>query len=118
MKPPMKPLDYSPIQWGQCEDIIVRDNDGDVIYNGPKYLRCSRQQCNIIVTQAMVRSGGCWCGNRRLIPAIRLTAAERMQVKSGYFPLSAWEVELIQPILPLNKDMGWGRAEFEEQYSD
>ena len=53
-----------------------------------------------------------------MVPALRLTAAERMQVKSGYFPLSAWEVELIQPILPLNKDMGWGRAEFEEQYSD
>lgn len=110
--PPEKPVDESPVRWSKCEDVRVLDDDGAVIYSGPKYLRCKRSECNGLTTHAMAHQGGCWCGNRRLGVALRLTTEERSLLKRGYYPLCAWELELIKPTVPPGLALGWGKADY------
>jgi hypothetical protein len=82
--------------WVECVDIRVIDDAGEVIYNGPRWFRCARDECRILVTQGMIHQGGCHCGNRRLKPAYKLTEAEihRLQMP-GEYELAKWEKELI-----------------------
>lgn len=115
-RPPEKPDDASPVHWAVCEDIRVLTDDGAVLYAGPKYLRCKRAECASLVTHGMTHAGGCFCGNRRLGVALRLTAQERALVKRGYYPLCDWEVVLIRPTLPPGRTtMGWGKGEYEKR---
>lgn len=116
LRPPEKPDDDSPVRWADCEDITVLDDDGQVIYNGPKYLRCKRDECKELVTHGLIHEhGACWCGNRRLGVALRLTQAERALVKRGFYPLCAWERELIKPSLPPGKEFGWGKVVYQQR---
>src|SRR5262245_50476040 len=97
-----------PARWDDCrDDIEVRDEWGVVHWVGPRYMRCARQECHSLVTHGMVAQGGCWCGNRRLLAAMRLTAVEKTRVQSGFYPLHAWEVEQIGTLaLPEGKTLG------------
>lgn len=114
-RPPANPVDDSPIRWADCEDLVVRDDEGVVLYSGPKYLRCKRAECSELVTHGMAHAGGCWCGNRRLGVALKLTTTEKALLKRGYYPLCAWEQALIRPSLPDGKALGWGTAEYQKR---
>lgn len=107
-----------PVNAFDCEDIKVLADDGTVIFSGPKHLRCKREECRLLVTKGMIKAyGGCWCGNRRLIPAMRLTKVEAERLQQGYYPLATWEAALIQPAIPADKVAGWGKADWEQQYA-
>lgn len=107
----------TPIQWDECEDIRVTDDEGAVLYNGPRYLRCKRAECRCVVTHGMVIEGGCWCGNRRLEACATLTAAERGLLKRGYYPLVAWEQEAIHPQVLAGKTLGWGKDDWKARHA-
>jgi hypothetical protein len=108
----------TPIDAYTCEDVRVLTDDGALIYSGPKYHRCLRPECLLLVTKGMIKaSGGCWCGNRRLGVALKVTTREAVRLKQGYYPLATWEAELIQPDLPHGTQAGWGKAEWEAQYA-
>lgn len=106
-----------PVRWDECGDLEVRDEWGKLVYAGPRYFRCSRGTCLHLVTHGMVAQGGCWCGNRRLAVAHRLTTEERALLKRGYYPLVAWEVEQIQPVLASDKQPGWGKVEYDKRFA-
>ena len=103
-----------PVQWDEVGDIRVLDDDGQVLYAGPQYLRCLRQECTLVVTHGMIqRYGGCWCGNRRVAVGLRLRQAEKARLKAGYYDLAPWEVELVQPTVPEGATLGWGKEEYD-----
>jgi hypothetical protein len=106
-----------PPRWSECHDLEVYDDAGDLLYAGPRYFRCARQECCHLVTHGMVRQGGCWCGNRKLLVALRLTTEEKSRLKRGYYPLLDWELACIQPTLPEGQALGWGKAPWEQQYA-
>lgn len=108
--------DYPP-RWQDCEDLEVWDEWGQLVWAGPRYLRCTRVECHMLVTHGMIAQGGCWCGNRRLAVALRLTKEEAAHLKAGYYPLLQWEAEQIQSTLPPGKAPGWGKAEDAEHYA-
>lgn len=95
--PPEKPVDDSPVDWAVCEDVMVREDDGTLLYNGPKWLRCGREECLKLVTHGQIQQGGCVCGNRRLRPALQLKPMEKVWLKMGLLPLTGWEAALVQP---------------------
>ncbi len=105
------------LRWTDCEDIELRDDDGEIVYSGPRYFRCSRTECSALVTHGMVRTGGCWCGNRRLIVPIRLTTEEKSLLKRWYYPLVQWEAAQIQPVVPEGKEPGWGVTVEKKKYA-
>ena len=106
-----------PVRWTECDDLEVTD-DGRLLYAGPRYLRCTRAECHHLVTHGMIALGGCWCGNRRLGVAFRLTTEEKNLLKRGYYPLMDWEAAQIQPILPsFATTTGWGKAEWSKRYA-
>ncbi len=82
--------DYPP-SWRDCEDIRVLDDDGSVLYAGPRWMRCTRIECNALVTHGQIQKGGCVCGQRRVTGAYRLTATEQVMLKRGHYPLLDWE---------------------------
>lgn len=106
-----------PLVWWQCEDIEIFDDGGQLVYAGPRYYRCTRAECTSLVTNGMVRTGGCFCGNRRIGVALRLTKVEKERLAQWYYPLVSWEYGQIQPTCPPDKEPGWGKADYEEQYA-
>jgi hypothetical protein len=110
------PKDH-PMHWTDCEDLEIFDDEGALIFAGPRYFRCSRAECCHLVTHGMVRAGGCWCGNRRLIVAMRITKSEAEKLKQGYYPLVVWEWLAIEPLVPEDKEPGWGRTVWEVDYA-
>lgn len=105
-----------PPRWDECDDIEIRDESG-LIYAGPRYFRCARPECHCLVTHGMVQGGGCWCGNRRLAVALRLTTEEKNLLKRGYYPLVGWEVEQIAPTVRHEMPLGWGKADWRKRYA-
>ncbi len=106
-----------PLLWTDCDDLEVYDA-GTLLFAGPRYFRCTRAECHHLVTHGMIAQGGCWCGNRRLGVALRLTIEEKNQLKRGYYPLLPWEAAQIQPLLPSHATaLGWGRAQWEKRYA-
>lgn len=103
-----------PVRWDEVGEIRVLDDNGQVLYAGPQYLRCLRQECLLVVTHGMMqRYGACWCGNRRVNVALKVRQAEKAHLKAGYYELTPWEVDLIQPTLPAGKALGWGKEEYD-----
>lgn len=84
--------------WYDCCDILVKDDDGNVIHDGPKFLRCMYPaDCGIIVTHGMLErnDGICECGGRKFGPALRLKAEEREALLNGDTPLNEWEQMIV-----------------------
>lgn len=78
--------------WYECHDIDVRDDDGNIIYTGPKFMRCVYPECNSLVTQGKIdESGTCYCGGRKMRAAVRVTEEERGEILTGKRPLNDWE---------------------------
>lgn len=112
------PAKAYPPRWNECDDLEVRNEWAQIIWAGPRYLRCTRMECHSLVTHGMIAQGGCWCGNRRLTVALRLTTEEKAMLKRGYYPLVPWEVEQIRPVLPTGQTMpGWGKEEWKKRYA-
>lgn len=94
----MRPLKFEPktgwrhARWRNCKDVMITG----VIENVPRYLRCMR--CYRLVTHGQIACGGCACGNRKLNPCLELTIPEMVLLKLGWFPLTLWEHDAIQPI--------------------
>jgi hypothetical protein len=107
----------SPLRWDVCEDLEIRDDTGQVLWAGPRYLRCSRFECHSLVTHGMVAQGGCACGNRRLLVSLKLSVEERDRLKQGYYPLLQWEWDQIAPELPAGQQPGWGLEELRARYA-
>jgi hypothetical protein len=108
--------DY-PVRWTECEDLDIFDDDGVLVFSGPRYFRCSRAECCHLVTHGMIRQGGCWCGNRRLTVAMRLTKVEKEHLQQGYYPLVKWEWDAIEVQMPEGHEPGWGKAEWSKEYA-
>ena len=84
--------------WYDCEDIRVLDDEGDIIYVGPKWLRCAGPGCGNLVTHGGFEQteGKCpECGWRRVVPAGKLKPKEKTALKKGRYPLVEWEQRLI-----------------------
>ena len=90
-----------PIHWTDCEDIRVIDK-GEVVYAGPRWLRCTRMECGGLVTHGRIRNGGCPCGQRRVVGAYKLSTTEQWKLKRGHYALLPWEYEAIHGRLPDN----------------
>jgi hypothetical protein len=110
-----EPVNPAPLQWWECDDLEVTNEHGQLLFAGPRYLRCTRPECLHLVTHGMIAQGGCWCGNRRLSVCLRLTKVEKDRLKEGYYPLLPWEAEAIAPE-PL-ATLGWGKAVWERDYA-
>lgn len=91
---PAKPVppSWRTTGWRSCEDVMLPG----VIEGAPRYLRCLR--CYRLVTHGQIQTGGCICGYRKLNPCLRLTWAEILLLKLGWFPLVPWEREAISPL--------------------
>lgn len=75
----------------ECGDILVRNDDGSILYRGPRFLRCPLSECGRLVTHGQVQEGGCICGGRRFRAAVKVTEVEQKQLLAGAFPLVEWE---------------------------
>ena len=61
----------------ECGDVIVRNDDGQIIFSGPRFLRCGYAECNSLVTHGMIQEhGGCVCGGKRVRQAVKVTPDE------------------------------------------
>jgi|GEM_PF-3833780 len=84
--------------WDVCEDIKVFDDEGKLIYTGPRYMRCGRPECLQLVTHGQIALGSCVCGNRRLRPALMLSEQERLGLRRGAYVLCPWELVAVFPL--------------------
>lgn len=78
--------------WYDCVDIEIRDDDGNLTYTGPKFLRCMADECGALVTHGtMDKFGSCMCGFRKVRPATKLTREEKNGLLNGKYLLNEWE---------------------------
>lgn len=84
-----------PIGQFDCGDIRIRDDNGSVLFEGPRFLRCTHSECGELITHAMIQGGGCTCGGRRVKPAVKVKDKEKTALILGEYPLLAWEWELL-----------------------
>lgn len=86
------------MEWFDVADIKIANDDGEVIYYGPNWLRCSFGACGILVTAKMRERSNSFCprceGNR-FIPARFLSNTEKQDILGGRLPLSEWEHEMV-----------------------
>lgn len=85
------------MHWYDCIDIRVTDDDGQVLYDGPKFLRCQYTECAEIATQGWLEEhdGHCYCGGRKFRPALLLTTEEKRAFMNGKYSLNAWETMMV-----------------------
>ena len=89
------------IDWTDCnEDIRALDDNGNVIYSGPKWIRCAHIDCGELLTHGMIEKHqrGCVCNGRRVVAVRRLKPEEIEGLQSGKYPLTQWEHDLIHGI--------------------
>lgn len=84
------------MRWTDCTDIVVTDDDGSEVYDGPKFKRCYYNECGSLVTQGQIEQHGtCVCGGRKMRAAVLLTINEISGLMTGKYLLNEWENELI-----------------------
>lgn len=84
------------MDWWECGDIKIYTDAGDVMYSGPKFVRCTEYGCQEIVTDGQIREhGACACGNKRYRSCRKLTETERKGMLNGAYLLSEWEYQMI-----------------------
>lgn len=89
--------------WWECGDIRVYSDQGEVLYSGPKFVRCEEYGCRAIVTDGQLKAhGACECGMRRFRPALKLTDDEKRKFLSHSYILSEWEEKMI-----FGEDIRW-----------
>ena len=84
--------------WYDCVDIVVKDDDGEIIYDGPKFLRCAYpSDCGSIVTHGWLdqNDGHCYCGGRKFRAALMLKPEEQRALMMGKHPLNEWETKMV-----------------------
>lgn len=80
------------MHWSDCTDIKVRDDGGEMIYAGPRYLRCVYVECSSLVTHGRIEEiGTCLCGGRKFRAAVKLSKQEQTELMTGHHPLNPWE---------------------------
>ena len=78
----------------ECFDVRVRDDDGNIIYSGPRFLRCQRIDCGALVTHGMIQElGSCMCGSRRMRAAVNVMPEEKTAIENMALPMLPWERE-------------------------
>jgi len=78
----------------ECFDVRVRDDDGKIIYAGPRFLRCQRIDCGALVTHGMIQElGSCMCGSRRVRAAVNVMPEEESALQELRLPMLPWERE-------------------------
>ena len=82
----------------ECRDVVIYDDDGVAVYQGPRFLRCNRSlECGAVMTHARLQAlGRCVCGNRRFVPALKVMEAEREDILAGVIPTLEWEMKMIE----------------------
>lgn len=76
--------------------VHITDN-GETIYKGPAFVRCTQFACQKIVTDGYIAEHGkCYCGNHKLIEATALTPEEEEGLLRGDYPLAPWEAFFIE----------------------
>ena len=85
------------MNWYDCVDIEVIDDDGNIIYDGPKFIRCTYvADCGFVVTQGYLQEHGCcYCGGRKFAPARVIKPEERERLLSDETPKTEWEAMMI-----------------------
>lgn len=86
------------MHWYDITDIEVKNDDGLVLYNGPKFLRCVYSECGRIVTHGQLEKDGegqCACGGRKTRAAVLLTQDEKNGLMKGKYLLNEWETKMI-----------------------
>jgi hypothetical protein len=79
-------------RWFDCVDVEIHDDDGQLVYSGPKFLRCMADECGQLVTHGMLAEyGSCSCGFRRVRPATVITRDEKSGLLNGKYLLNEWE---------------------------
>ena len=80
----------------ECGDLRVRDDNGLIIYDGPRFLRCQQVECAGLVTHGMIQQhGGCECGGVRIKPAVLVKPEEQAKLLDGDYPMLKWEKEAL-----------------------
>lgn len=86
------------LDW-ECRDVVIYNDDGVAIYNGPRFLRCTKQvECGELATHGKLRAtqGRCSCGGYRYNPALKVLPHEREAILMGQIPLLDWERCIIE----------------------
>jgi len=87
-----------------CYDVVTFDDKGVRQGQTPRFLRCDRGGCDLLITRAMLeqhrgccpgRTPGVSCGNRKYRPATNVTEDEQQKILSGEIPTPKWEMQLI-----------------------
>lgn len=85
----------------ECFDVRVRDDDGVVIYSGPRFLRCQRIDCGALITHGMIQElGACMCGSRRVRAAVNIMPEEEAALSNFTLPMLPWERECMYVTAP------------------
>lgn len=83
----------------ECYDVKVFDDDGALIYQGPRFYRCTAAVCgNALHTVRQINEdGGCRiCGMTKFMPAVRLLPDEEFEVASGMYRMHPWEQDILR----------------------
>ena len=89
--------DVLDIPWWEPCRIVVTDDDGTRVYEGPKFFRCYYQECRALVTHGQIeRYGKCpECSGRKLGQAHKLTEGEKESYLNREYLMTTWEEEMI-----------------------
>jgi hypothetical protein len=75
-----------------CGDIRIYDDDQQLIYDGPAFVRCEEYGCRKMVTNGYLENhGACSCGGRKFKNALMLTPDEIQGLRNGDYELNEWE---------------------------
>lgn len=80
-------------RWYDITDIQIKDDEGIIVFSGPKFQRCFYHECGKLVTYGYLEEHqSCFCGGRKFrVPSV-LTEVERQDLLSGAYPLTELEV--------------------------
>ena len=85
------------------KDIRVTDDDGNLIYEGPPFQRCTTYGCRKLVTAGYAEKyGSCECGGRKTEVALALLPEEIEGLREGLYLLTEWEEAFVKEELCQN----------------
>lgn len=80
----------------ECYEVRVWDDDGQTIYQGPRFVRC--YDCRVLHTiREINEEGGCKaCGVTKFKPAFKLTPQEKIDLVGGVYKMHPWERAILE----------------------